>query len=89
MMQNNIAHIERQVAKALDLSLSAYAVAELPQATEERSSVNVGLASADGKTGAAVGYSNNFGANHEYTIKINMSHAGHQNAGGAGFGYQW
>lgn len=89
MMQNNIAHVEKQVAKALDLSLSAYAVAELPQATGGRSSINVGLAASDGKIAEAIGYSKNWGANHEYTIKINLSHAGHQSAGGFGFGYQW
>lgn len=80
MMQNNIAHVERLVAKALDLSLSAYAVAELPQATEGHSGISVGLSSADGKIGEAVGYSSNFGDKHEYTIKISLSHAGHQAA---------
>ena len=88
-MQQHIQHIERQVAKALDLSLSAYAVAELPQATEGRSSVSFGGASADGETAAAVGYSSNFGAKHEYTVKISLSHAGHEEAMGAGIGYQW
>lgn len=88
-MQQHIQHIERQVAKALDLSLSAYAVAELPQATEGRSSVSFGGASADGETAAAVGYSSNFGAKHEYTVKISLSHAGHEEAVGAGIGYQW
>ena len=88
-MQQHIQHIERQVAKALDLSLSAYAVAELPQATEGRSSINFGAASADGESAEAVGYSSNFGSKHEYTVKISLSHAGHEEAIGAGIGYQW
>jgi len=88
-MQRHIQHIERTVGKALDLSLSAYAVAELPQATEGRSGISVGFSGAEGKAGAAVGYSSNFGDNHEYTIKISLSHAGHTDAVGAGFGWQW
>ncbi len=88
-MQQHIQHIERQVAKALDLSLSAYAVAELPQATEGRSSVSFGAAAADGESAVAAGYSSNFGAKHEYTVKISLSHAGHEEAVGAGIGYQW
>lgn len=88
-MQQHIQHIERQVAKALDLSLSAYAVAELPQATQGRSSVSFGAAAADGESAQAVGYSSNFGAKHEYTVKISLSHAGHEEAVGAGIGYQW
>ena len=88
-MQQHIQHIERTVGKALDLSLSAYAVAELPQATEGRSGISVGVSNAEGKPGAAVGYSSNFGEQHEYTIKISLSHAGHTDAVGAGFGWQW
>ena len=88
-MQKHIQHIERQVAKALDLSLSAYAVAELPQATGGHSGVSVGVSAADGDLGEAIGYSSNFGEKHEYTVKISLSHAGHQNAVGAGFGFQW
>lgn len=88
-MQQHIQHIERRVAKALDLSLSAYAVAELPQATEGRSSVSFGAAAADGESAVAAGYSSNFGAKHEYTVKISLSHAGHEEAVGAGIGYQW
>jgi hypothetical protein len=88
-MQQDIQHIERTVGKALDLSLSAYAVAELPQATEGRSGVSLGLASADGKTGEAIGFSSNFGDLHEYTIKISISHAGSQEAAGVGASYQW
>ena len=88
-MQQHIQHIERTVGKALDLSLSAYAVAELPQATEGRSGISVGFSGADGGTGAAVGYSSNFGDKHEYTVKISLSHAGHTDAMGAGFGWQW
>ena len=88
-MQQHIQHLERQVSKALDLSLSAYAVAELPQATQGRSSINFGAASADGESAQAVGYSSNFGSKHEYTVKISLSHAGHEEAVGAGIGYQW
>lgn len=88
-MQQHIQHIERTIAKALDLSLSAYAVAELPQATEGRSSVSVGFSNSDGKSGAAVGYSSNFGGKHEYTVKVSLSHAGHTDSVGAGFGWQW
>lgn len=88
-MQHDIQHIERTVGKALDLSLSAYAVAELPQATEGRSGVSLGLSSANGKVGEALGYSANFGDEHEYTIKISVSHAGEENAAGVGIGYQW
>lgn len=88
-MQQHIQHIERTVGKALDLSLSAYAVAELPQATEGRSGISIGFSGSDGKSGAAVGYSSNFGDKHEYTVKISLSHAGHTDAMGAGFGWQW
>ena len=88
-MQQHIQHIERTVGKALDLSLSAYAVAELPQATEGRSGISVGFSSSEGKTGAAAGYSSNFGDKHEYTVKVSLSHAGHTDAMGAGFGWQW
>ena len=88
-MQQHIQHIERTVGKALDLSLTAYAVAELPQATEGRSGVSVGFSGSEGKVGAAVGYSSNFGDKHEYTVKISLSHAGHTDAVGAGFGWQW
>jgi hypothetical protein len=88
-MQQDISHIEKQVAQALDLSLSAYAVAELPQATEGRSGVSIGMASAGGKVGEAVGFSSNFGDEHEYTIKISVSHAGEENAAGFGASYQW
>lgn len=88
-MQQHIQHIERTVGKALDLSLSAYAVAELPQATEGRSGVSIGFSGSDAGTGAAVGYSSNFGDKHEYTVKISLSHAGHTDAMGAGFGWQW
>ena len=88
-MQQHIQHVERTIGKALDLSLSAYAVAELPQATEGRSGISVGFSGSEGKTGTAVGYSSNFGDKHEYTIKISLSHAGHTDAMGAGFGWQW
>lgn len=88
-MQRHIQHIERTVGKAMDLSVSAYAVAELPQATEGRSGISVGYAESGGKPGVAVGYSSNFGDKHEYTIKISLSHAGHTDAVGAGFGWQW
>jgi hypothetical protein len=88
-MQQHIQHIERTVGKALDLSLSAYAVAELPQATEGRSGLSVGAASAGGGTAEALGFSSNFGDSHEYTIKISLSHAGHQDAVGAGASWQW
>ncbi len=88
-MQQHIQHIERTVGKALDLSLSAYAVAELPQATEGRSGLSVGAASAGGRTAEALGFSSNFGDEHQYTIKISLSHAGHQNAVGAGASWQW
>jgi len=88
-MQQHIQHIERTVGKALDLSLSAYAVAELPQATEGRSGVSIGMAANDGKAAEAVGFSSNFGDKHEYTIKISLSHSGHEDAIGAGFGWQW
>lgn len=88
-MQQHIQHIERTVGKALDLSLSAYAVAELPQATEGRSGVSFGFAANDGKTAEAVGYSSNFGDKHEYTVKISLSHSGHEDAVGGGFGWQW
>ena len=88
-MQQDIQHIERTVGRALDLSLSAYAVAELPQATEGRSSINFGVSAADGRSAEAIGYSSNFGDNHEYTIKVSVSHASEENAAGAGIGYQW
>lgn len=88
-MQQHIQHIERTVGKALDLSLSAYAVAELPQATQGRSGISVGAASSDGKTAEAIGFSSNFGDSHEYTVKISLSHSGHEEAVGAGFGWQW
>lgn len=88
-MQRDIQHIENTVGKALDLSLSAYAVAELPQATEGRSGISLGMSSADGKFGEAIGFSSNFGDKHEYTIKISISHAGSEDAAGAGFNYQW
>lgn len=88
-MQQHIQHIERSVGKALDLSLSAYAVAELPQATEGRSGVSVGFAANDGKNAEALGFSSNFGNKHEYTININLTHSGHEDAAGAGFGWQW
>ena len=88
-MQRHIQHIERTVGKAMDLSVSAYAVAELPQATEGRSGISVGYAESEGNPGVAVGYSSNFGYKHEYTIKISLSHAGHTDAVGAGFGWQW
>lgn len=88
-MQHHIQHIERQVARALDLSLSAYAVAELPQATDGRSSVSFGVAANNGQVAEAVGYSSNFGAKHEYTIKVNLTHSGSENAVGAGVSYQW
>ena len=88
-MQQHIQHIERTVGKALDLSLSAYAVAELPQATQGRSGLSVGTASAGGETAEALGFSSNFGDDHQYTIKISLSHAGHQDAVGAGASWQW
>lgn len=88
-MQRDIQHIERTVGKALDLSLSAYAVAELPQATNGRSGVSVGMSTADGHVAEAIGYSSNFGQQHEYTIKIGVSHAGSEDAAGAGFSYEW
>lgn len=88
-MQQHIQHIERSVGKALDLSLSAYAVAELPLTTEGRSGISVGFSGSEGKTGIAVGYSSNFGDKHEYTVKISLSHAGHSDAMGAGIGWQW
>ena len=88
-MQQHIQHIERTVGKALDLSLSAYAVAELPQATQGRSGISVGFSSSGGQTGAAIGLSSNFGDTHEYTVKTSLSHAGHTDAMGAGFGWQW
>ena len=88
-MQRHIQHIERSVGRALDLSLSAYAVAELPQATDGRSSLNVGMAAADGRVAEAIGFSSNFGHHNEYTVKISLSHAGHEEAVGAGFGWQW
>ena len=84
-----IQHLERSVGKALDLSLSAYAVAELPQATEGRSGVSIGLAANGGKNAEAIGFSSNFGKKHEYTIKINLTHSGHEDAVGAGLGWQW
>ena len=88
-MKHDIKHIENTVGKALNLSLSAYAVAELPQATNGRSSFSMGVAANDGKTAEAVGYSTNFGQKLEYTIKVSVSHSGSENAGGAGFSYQW
>lgn len=88
-MQQDIQHIERKVSRALELSLSAYAVAELPQATEGRSSLSLGMAGADGESGEALGYSSNFGHKHEYTINVSVSHSGLENSAGAGFSYQW
>lgn len=88
-MQQDIQHIERKVSRALELSLTAYAVAELPQATEGRSSLSLGMAAADGENGEALGYSSNFGHKHEYTINVSVSHSGLENSAGAGFSYQW
>jgi len=88
-IKQDLAHIERKISKALDLSLSAYAVSELPQATEGRSGVSVSMAAANGKTAEAIGFSSNFGDKHEYTVKISVSHSGSQEAAGAGFSYQW
>ncbi len=88
-MQQDIQHIERQVGRAFGLSLSAYAVAELPQATEGRSGLSVGGATVGGKSAEAIGYSSNFGKQHQYTIKLSLSHAGHANVVGGGFNWQW
>ena len=42
-----------------------------------------------GQTAEAIGFSSNFGDQHQYTVKISLSHAGHEDAVGAGFNWQW
>ncbi len=88
-MQHDIAHNRRQADRALDLSLSALAVAELPQATDGRSGLGLGLSSAGGQIGEALGFSSNFGQQNEYTIKLSVSHSGSETAAGVGASYQW
>lgn len=88
-MQKQIQSIERRVGKALDLSLSAYAVAEIPQATHGRSSIGAGTARSSEGGAIAAGYSKNFGSQYEYTVKINFTHAGQTDSVGAGLGWEF
>jgi len=34
-------------------------------------------------------YCKNFGSQYEYTVKVNLTHAGHTEAVGAGFGWEF
>ncbi len=88
-MQQHIQSLERKIGKALDLSLSAYAVAEIPQATHGRTSIGGGTAQSKEGGALAIGGSKNFGSNYEYTVKVNLTHAGQTEAVGAGFGWEF
>ncbi len=60
-MQQHIQSLERKIGKALDLSLSAYAVAEIPQATHGRTCIGGGTVVSEEVSALAIGASKNFG----------------------------
>ncbi|MDD7804621.1 MAG: YadA C-terminal domain-containing protein [Endozoicomonas sp. (ex Botrylloides leachii)] len=90
-MTRNFAQVRNVIDHNNKVALGgiAQAVAQsaLPQAYQGKSSVSIGTSYFEGENAMALGFSKNFGSDHEYTVKASVSMSAINTGASIGFGY--
>ncbi|MDD7804185.1 MAG: YadA-like family protein [Endozoicomonas sp. (ex Botrylloides leachii)] len=90
-MTRNFAQVRNVIDHNNKIALGGIAQAmahsALPQAGQGKSSVSIGTGYFEGENAMALGFSKNFGSDHEYTVKASVSMSAVDTAASIGFGY--
>jgi len=85
-LQNDVQLLEDEALRGVAMAMSA---AAMPQATDGRNMLSIGLGEYAGYSALSLGYSANFGDTSAHTVKLNLSHSDGETGTGLGYGYSF